>query len=167
MPAKSKSQQRLFGMVDAYQKGELDNASKEVKDIAKSISHKDARKFAKTKHKGLPNRVKKGKKKVNESTLRLSEGELCFLIKESVNRLLKEYGEDLDKGYAIDRDGELAKSIYTTMRLLDEKIVEYESIDDKYADETLSDPNFAGLYLVCKKAYQALRDVLDFRNEDY
>ena len=37
MPAKSKEQQRLFGMVHAYQKGELKDASKEVKDIAKSI----------------------------------------------------------------------------------------------------------------------------------
>ena len=62
MPAKSKSQQRLFGMVHAYQKGELDNPSKEIKDIAKSISKKDAEDFAETKHKGLPNRVKKTRK---------------------------------------------------------------------------------------------------------
>jgi len=66
MPAKSKSQQRLFGMVHAYQKGELKNPSSEIKSIAKSISKKDAEDFAETKHKGLPNKVKK-KKNINES----------------------------------------------------------------------------------------------------
>lgn len=54
MPARSKSQQRLFGMVHAYQKGKLKNAPEEVKDIAESISEEDAEHFAKTKHKGLP-----------------------------------------------------------------------------------------------------------------
>lgn len=61
MPAKSKSQQRFFGMVDAYKKGELDNASPEVKKAADSMSMKEVRKFAKTKRKGLPNHVKKAK----------------------------------------------------------------------------------------------------------
>ena len=61
MPAKSKSQQRLFGMVHACQKkGKC--ASEQIKKIAKSISKKDAKDFAKTKHEGLPNKVKKKKK---------------------------------------------------------------------------------------------------------
>ena len=54
MPAVSKKQQRFFGMVRAAQKGEMDNPSKEVLDVADDISMKDAKKFAKTKHKGLP-----------------------------------------------------------------------------------------------------------------
>lgn len=54
MPARSKSQQRLFGMVHAYQKGKLKNAPEEVRNIARSISDEDAEHFAKTKHKGLP-----------------------------------------------------------------------------------------------------------------
>ena len=60
MPAKSKSQQRLMGMVHAYIKGELDMSdmssamSKKIKEIAGSIKDKDSEKFAKTKHKGLP-----------------------------------------------------------------------------------------------------------------
>ena len=62
MSAKSKSQQRLFGMVHACQKkGEC--ASNQIKKIAKSISKKDAKELAETKHKGLPNRIKKKKKK--------------------------------------------------------------------------------------------------------
>lgn len=54
MPAKSKSQQRLFGMVHAYQKGRLKHAPASVKRIAKHISEEDAEHFAKTRHKGLP-----------------------------------------------------------------------------------------------------------------
>ena len=94
MPAKSKSQQRLFGMVHAYQKGELKDASKEVKDIAGDISKKDAEKFAETKHKGLPNRVKKNKgKKVRK----MDENTLKQIIKESVKKALNEmeYGYDV------------------------------------------------------------------------
>jgi len=63
MPSKSKSQQRLFGMVHALQKGKLKDASPEVEKIAGGISDKDAEDFASTKHKGLPGHVKKKKKK--------------------------------------------------------------------------------------------------------
>tara|TARA_Y100001970_G_scaffold188770_1_gene229622 strand:+ start:8966 stop:9826 length:861 start_codon:yes stop_codon:yes gene_type:complete len=56
--AKSKAQQRFFGMVRAAQKGEMENPSKEVLDVADDISVKDAKDFAKTKHKGLPAKVK-------------------------------------------------------------------------------------------------------------
>ncbi len=60
MPAKSKSQQRFMGMVRKCQKtGEC--ASAAVKKAAGSISAKDADKFAKTKHKGLPE-VKEARK---------------------------------------------------------------------------------------------------------
>ena len=45
-------------MVRAAQKGELENPSPEVADVANDISVKDAKKFAKTKHKGLPEKKK-------------------------------------------------------------------------------------------------------------
>ena len=61
MPAVSKKQQRFFGMVRAAQKGE-GASSPEVAKVADEISDKDAKKFAKTKHKGLPE-----KKKMKES----------------------------------------------------------------------------------------------------
>ena len=60
--AVSKKQQRFFGMVRAAQKGEMKNPSPEVSKVADDISKKDAKKFAKTKHKGLPE-----KKKINET----------------------------------------------------------------------------------------------------
>ncbi len=62
MPAVSKKQQRFFGMVRAAQKGE-GATSPEVAKVADEISDKDAKKFAKTKHKGLPE-----KKKMKEET---------------------------------------------------------------------------------------------------
>ena len=55
--AVSKKQQRFFGMVRAAQKGE-GAASPEVAKVAGEISKKDAKDFAKTKHKGLPEKVK-------------------------------------------------------------------------------------------------------------
>ena len=55
MPAVSKKQQRFFGMVRAFQKGDSTQApSSEVARVASSIKMKDAKKFASTKHKGLP-----------------------------------------------------------------------------------------------------------------
>lgn len=59
MPSTSKAQQRLMGMAYAYKKGELDSkdASQEVKDLADSMTLKQLKKFAATKHEGLPERV--------------------------------------------------------------------------------------------------------------
>ena len=81
MPAVSKAQQRFFGMVRSAQKGEMKNPSSEVLDVADDISVKDAKKFAKTKHKGLPE-----KKKMKENvTLQDANGndfiEIVDLIK--------------------------------------------------------------------------------------
>jgi hypothetical protein len=62
MPSKSKSQQRYMGMVHACKKSDYkDCASKEVEDTARGMKAKDAKDFASTKHKGLPD-----KKETNE-----------------------------------------------------------------------------------------------------
>jgi len=60
--AVSKKQQRFFGMVRAAQKGEMENPSPEISKVAATTSVSDVKKFAKTKHKGLPM-----KKKVEEA----------------------------------------------------------------------------------------------------
>lgn len=60
MPAKSKAQQKFMGMVHAAKKGEKP-ASKEVAAAAKGMTKKAAKDFAGTKHKGLPEKVKKSK----------------------------------------------------------------------------------------------------------
>lgn len=70
--AKSKAQQKFMGMVYSAKKGEKP-ASKEVAKAAKGMSKKDAKDFAKTKHKGLP-------KKIDESILIEGEEEKAELI---------------------------------------------------------------------------------------
>ena len=54
--ALSRAQQRFMGMVYAAKKGEMP-ASAEVAKAASGMSEKEAKKFAKTKHKGLPEKV--------------------------------------------------------------------------------------------------------------
>ena len=61
MPAKSKKQQRLFGMVHAVQKGEMKAPSKKIRELAKRVDPEDAEEFAETKHDGLPEKVRKKK----------------------------------------------------------------------------------------------------------
>jgi len=63
--AVSKSQQRFMGMVYAAKKGETP-ASPEVAKAAKSISKGEAKKFAKTKHEGLPDKVKEELEVIDE-----------------------------------------------------------------------------------------------------
>lgn len=61
MPASSRAQQRLFGAVHSCKKhGKC--ASPEIEKIASSISDEDAEDFARTKHKGLPEKKKKKKR---------------------------------------------------------------------------------------------------------
>lgn len=146
MPAKSKSQQRLFGMVHAYQKGELKGASDEVKDIAKSISKKDAEDFAETKHKGLPNKVKKTKTNENmkKSTIKLSESTLRQIIAESVKKILKESANNFVP--LISEDIETLKRMYEKWQYAKYKpegidgfidtILEAKSILEKMLPET-------------------------------
>jgi hypothetical protein len=55
MPAVSKAQQKFMGMVHAAHKGE-EPASPEVAKAAASMSKGDAKDFASTKHKGLPDK---------------------------------------------------------------------------------------------------------------
>ena len=56
--AVSKSQQRFFGMVDALKKGEkVKGATSDMRKAAKDMTTKDVKDFARTKHKGLPNKV--------------------------------------------------------------------------------------------------------------
>ena len=75
MPAVSKAQQRFMGMVHAVKNGDMEAPSKEVEKAADSISDKDAKDFASTKHKGLPN------KKENMNTT-ITKSRLKELVKE-------------------------------------------------------------------------------------
>jgi hypothetical protein len=85
MPAVSKAQQRFFGVVKGIQKGDAKGTGK-AKKAAKDMSKKDVDDFAKTKHKGLPNRVKK-KERVKE------------LIKKMVREIMSEINEATKRDY--------------------------------------------------------------------
>ena len=60
MPALSKKQQKFFGIVRAIQKGEQTPTTPETAKAAADMKKSDVKKFASTKHKGLPEKkVKK------------------------------------------------------------------------------------------------------------
>jgi len=107
MPSKSKAQQRFMGLVHAYKKGEVPTSkvSKSVKDAAKSMSKKDTEKYASTKHKGLPNKVKKEMLKKLREMIRL-ELETCGYTHSVTGRKLKSPGgtgpEDRDLKESVD-----------------------------------------------------------------
>ena len=58
MPAVSKKQQKFFGIVRAIQKGEMAPTTPETAKAAEDIKKGDVKKFASTKHKGLPEKKK-------------------------------------------------------------------------------------------------------------
>lgn len=65
MPAKSKSQQALFGMALAVRRGEMKRSevSKEILDIVDGkMTDKEIEDFASTKHKGLKDHIKESLK---------------------------------------------------------------------------------------------------------
>ena len=61
MPALSKKQQKFMGIVRSIQKGEqpASKFSKDAQDVAKDMKKSSVKKFAGTKHKGLPSKVRK------------------------------------------------------------------------------------------------------------
>lgn len=101
MPAQSKAQQRFMGMVHAAQKGDMENPSPEVAKAADSMSDKDAKDFASTKHKGLPDHVKEA---------------LIQKLKERIRGMVREMnGTDNIEGYGTPfaftaKGGEKAKA---------------------------------------------------------
>ena len=89
MPASSQQQQKFMGLVLAYKRGEVpaSKVSKNVKQVAASMSEKELEKYAGTKHKGLPKKVE---------SLAMSETKktkIRKMVKETVTKFLRE-GED-------------------------------------------------------------------------
>lgn len=95
MPSKSVKQQRFMGMVHAFQKGELKDAPLSIKKAAKSIDPDDAMHFAMTKHKGLPEKVKKKKKKKTNENMKIMKFNSDFLF-ESEDQ---PYDKKISKGF--------------------------------------------------------------------
>ena len=66
MPALSKKQQKFFGIVRAIQKGDQAPTTPETAKAAADMKKTDVKKFASTKHKGLP------EKKVTTEEIKLN-----------------------------------------------------------------------------------------------
>jgi hypothetical protein len=101
MPAVSKAQQKLFGLVKAVKAGKAktSSVSKDVKDIAKTMTTKEIDKFAGTKHKGLPEKKKEVKKDVKKESLQIQElrNTIREVIKQSLREDINEFDfEDFD-----------------------------------------------------------------------
>ena len=112
MPAVSKAQQRVMGMVYATKKGEMTNPSPEVAKAAASMKKKDAKDFASTKHKKLPekkvakeetkyDRYDKEKKRHSDADKRMKFGKFYDKAKEAKGRLrpgeVKRYDKKLGR----------------------------------------------------------------------
>jgi hypothetical protein len=90
MPAKSKSQQRLFGMAYAYKKGESELSDfpegirDQIKRMADDMSLSKLKDYAETKHQGLPDEVQEGWR----TTMSNKERLVRKVIREEIKRLL-------------------------------------------------------------------------------
>lgn len=85
MPALSQQQQKLMGLALAYKRGKVASAdvSKSVKKLAGSMSEKELEKYAGTKHKGLP-------KKVREFKKTMTREEINKLVADAVQEVMTE-----------------------------------------------------------------------------
>jgi Protein of unknwon function (DUF3008) len=110
--AVSKQQQKFMGMAHAMQKGEkVKGASKELKKVAKTMKPKDTEDFAKTKHKGLPDKVsKKKEEEVEESSTTAGSVAPSTAIKSSK-------GSMIGKGIYDSMNFELEQMIAESMNI--------------------------------------------------
>ena len=85
MPSKSKAQQKFMGMVYSYMKGDMKDAPAAVKKVAKDMKKGDVKKYASTKHKGLP-------PKINQESMDMIKG----YIKRKVTEVVSEANDKFD-----------------------------------------------------------------------
>jgi len=97
MPALSKKQQRFFGIVRAIQKGEQTPTTPETAKAAEDMKKTDVKKFASTKHKGLPE--KKVTKEEIQTDRKISFPEMQKRIRDAKERRRQQKKES-DKLYS-------------------------------------------------------------------
>ena len=95
--ALSKKQQRFFGIVRASQKGTLKGeASPQVQRAAASMKKKDVKKFASTKHKGLPEKKITKEETCGKGEYYCNDDQKC---------------KPIPKGMKVEKDGYLVKEL--------------------------------------------------------
>ena len=97
MPALSKKQQRFFGIVRAIQKGEQAPTTPETAKAAEEMKKTDVKKFASTKHKGLPE--KKVTKEEIQTDRKISFPEMQKRIRDAKDRA-REKKKESDRLYS-------------------------------------------------------------------
>ena len=97
MPALSKKQQRFFGIVRAIQKGEQSPTTPETAKAAYDMKKTDVKKFASTKHKGLPE--KKVTKEEIQTDRKISFPEMQKRIRDAKDRA-REKKKESDRLYS-------------------------------------------------------------------
>jgi phage anti-repressor protein len=129
--AVSRQQQKFMGMAHAMQKGEkIKGASPELKKVAKTMKKGDVEDFAKTKHKGLPEKKKK-EEAVDETTvagsvataptsgkaakgMMFGKGVYESQIAESFERKLNMIAEGMSINMSVGEDGTKSLSVNAT-----------------------------------------------------
>ena len=126
MPALSKKQQKFFGIVRAIQKGEQAPTTPETAKAAADMKKSDVKKFASTKHKGLPEKkvtkegygnpnvgpalkmarlIDKTKPKPKSKRAKISQ----YLKRREMEGDKKKYAAVGEEGYDIARDRGMVK----------------------------------------------------------
>lgn len=95
MPSKSKAQQKFMGMVYSFLKGDMKDAPAAVKKVAKTMKKSDVKKYASTKHKGLP-------PKINQESINI--------IKDYIKRRVNEVMVEANDGFDLKKMQKLVKS---------------------------------------------------------
>ena len=142
MPAQSKSQQRFFGVVKAMQKGDIPKKGRAGK-IAKTMDKDDVDKYASTKHKGKPEKVKREqrvrnliKKMVREELAKMNEVRIPF--SSSHIKQLKRAFKDM-KGTLPDNNP-LVQKIVQLLKGQDKKVLQQlANADIKYLSDKAKD----------------------------
>ena len=112
--AVSQQQQKFFGLVSAIKKGKA-KGSPEAEKVAKEMSAKEVRKFAKTKHEGLPKRVDEAEGDVDPSTMTpISKGLQGRIVKDPP--LPTPAPKKMEEGVAMDRASAAVKMAYGTTK---------------------------------------------------
>ena len=116
MPATSKAQQRLMGLVKAVQAGDVPKSkvTKKIRQLAKSMKEKDVDKYAGTKHKGLPNKVQSENLKVDVARKYGPKGFIIMLNKfgNTATKIFRDK-KDFDKlNINLNKQSDLKKLLY-------------------------------------------------------
>lgn len=137
MPARSKQQQKFMGLALAYKRGQVpaSRVSKNVKQVAASMSEKELEKYAGTSHKGLP-------KRKNEVTV----SEIKQMIARAVNNVIRE---------GINKEESDKKELTPEQK---RQFIEQVSRFNEYGEAIYRQNNL-------KEAYKNIKSVVEFASQ--